>query len=98
LKPQSALIHKPTGIDVRSTNERSQQANREKAMNILLAKLQQLEEEKRGAEIRGTKKRTNRHRRTAAKKSAPTISRKTASTTTALNVLGIICPGSWKAT
>ncbi len=40
------LIHKPTGIDVRSTNERSQLANREKAMMILTAKLQQLEEEK----------------------------------------------------
>lgn len=34
------LIHKPTGIDVRSTSERSQLANREKAMMILTAKLQ----------------------------------------------------------
>lgn len=40
------IIHKPTGFDVRSTNERSQLANREKAMMILTAKLQQLEEEK----------------------------------------------------
>ena len=40
------IIHKPTGLDVRSTNERSQLANREKAMQILVAKLQQLEEEK----------------------------------------------------
>ncbi len=40
------IIHKPTGLDVRSTNERSQLANREKAMAILTAKLQQLEEEK----------------------------------------------------
>ena len=40
------LIHKPTGIDVRSTSERSQLANREKAMIILTAKLQQMEEEK----------------------------------------------------
>ncbi|MFA6256842.1 MAG: PCRF domain-containing protein [Candidatus Paceibacterota bacterium] len=40
------IIHKPTGLDVRSTNERSQLANREKAMMILTAKLQQLEEEK----------------------------------------------------
>lgn len=39
------LIHKPTGIDVRSTSERSQLANREKAMQILQAKLQQLKEE-----------------------------------------------------
>ncbi|HEV7701900.1 MAG TPA: PCRF domain-containing protein [Candidatus Paceibacterota bacterium] len=40
------IIHRPTGLDVRSTNERSQLANREKAMMILTAKLQQLEEEK----------------------------------------------------
>ena len=40
------LIHKPTGLDVRCTNERSQLANREKAMMILSAKLQLLEEEK----------------------------------------------------
>jgi peptide chain release factor 1 len=40
------IIHVPTGLDVRSTNERSQLANREKAILILTAKLQQLEEEK----------------------------------------------------
>ena len=39
------LIHKPTGIDVRSTAERSQQKNREKAMSILIAKLEVLKEE-----------------------------------------------------
>ncbi len=39
------LIHKPTGIDVRSTSERSQQANREKALAILTAKLEALKEE-----------------------------------------------------
>lgn len=39
------LIHKPTGIDVRSTQERSQLKNREKAMSILIAKLEQLKEE-----------------------------------------------------
>jgi peptide chain release factor 1 len=39
------LIHKPTGIDVRSSSERSQLANREKAMQILSAKLEQLHEE-----------------------------------------------------
>ncbi|MBI1975708.1 MAG: PCRF domain-containing protein [Candidatus Vogelbacteria bacterium] len=33
------LVHKPTGIAVRSTSERSQQRNREKAMEILLAKV-----------------------------------------------------------
>lgn len=39
------LIHRPTGIDVRSTSERSQLANREKALMILTAKLQQMKEE-----------------------------------------------------
>jgi peptide chain release factor 1 len=39
------IIHKPTGIDVRSTAERSQLANREKAMSILMAKLEALKEE-----------------------------------------------------
>lgn len=39
------LIHKPTGIDVRSQSERSQLKNREKAMAILIAKLEVLHEE-----------------------------------------------------
>ncbi len=39
------LVHKPTGIDVRSQVERSQLANRERAMSILIAKLEALAEE-----------------------------------------------------
>jgi peptide chain release factor 1 len=39
------IIHKPTGLNVRSTSERSQPANKEKAMTILAAKLQVLKEE-----------------------------------------------------
>ncbi len=39
------LIHKPTGIDVRCTSERSQLKNREMAMQILTSKLAQLKEE-----------------------------------------------------
>ncbi|MEK7552207.1 MAG: PCRF domain-containing protein [Patescibacteria group bacterium] len=49
------LIHKPTGLDVRSTAERSQLKNREKAMIILTAKIEQLqreEEEKKYASNR----------------------------------------------
>lgn len=34
------LIHKPTGVDVRSQSERSQLKNREKAMALLIAKLE----------------------------------------------------------
>jgi peptide chain release factor 1 len=40
------LIHTPTGVDVRSSSERTQQANREKAMQILAAKLEQIAEER----------------------------------------------------
>ena len=39
------LVHKPTGIDVRSQSERSQLKNREKAMAILTAKLEALQDE-----------------------------------------------------
>ena len=39
------LIHKPTGVDVRCTSERSQLKNREKAMSVLIAKLEVLKEE-----------------------------------------------------
>ncbi len=49
------LIHKPTGIDVRSTSERSQLNNRLKAMEILSAKLETLHEEqeaKKHADLR----------------------------------------------
>jgi len=49
------IVHKPTGIDVRSTAERSQQQNRERAMSILLSKLEALHEEeeaKKHADLR----------------------------------------------
>jgi len=39
------LIHKPTGLDVRCTTERSQLGNREKALMILSSKLQMLKDE-----------------------------------------------------
>jgi peptide chain release factor 1 len=50
------LIHKPTGIDVRSTAERSQLANRERAFAILTAKLQQLKEEEEAKKYAGDRK------------------------------------------
>ncbi len=39
------LVHLPTGIEVRSQSERSQLKNREKAMNILVAKLEAAHDE-----------------------------------------------------
>lgn len=39
------LIHRPTGIDVRCESERSQLKNREKAMAMLVAKLESIHEE-----------------------------------------------------
>jgi len=39
------IIHKPTGLDARSQAERSQNANKERAMAVLMAKLEQAQEE-----------------------------------------------------
>jgi len=50
------IIHKPTGLDVRCTNERSQQANREKAMTILTAKLQVLKDEEDAKKLSAERK------------------------------------------
>ena len=51
------LVHKPTGITVRCQDERSQQANRKKAMKILRAKLYDMLESKR-QEQRGALRRS----------------------------------------
>jgi peptide chain release factor 1 len=50
------LIHKPTGLDVRSTSERSQLKNREKALSILTAKLQMLKDEEEEKKYAGERK------------------------------------------
>jgi len=50
------LIHKPTGVVVSCREERSQGANREKAMRMLKSKLYQMEEERRNKEIYDTRK------------------------------------------
>ncbi len=47
------LTHKPTGLVVRCTAERSQQKNREKALAILKSRLQQLKDEQEAQKIAG---------------------------------------------
>jgi peptide chain release factor 1 len=50
------LIHKPTGIDVRCTTERKQLANREKAMEILVSKLQLRKDEEEASKYSADRK------------------------------------------
>lgn len=50
------LVHKPTGLDVRCTSERSQLANRERAMEILTAKIQMLKEQEEHAKYSAERK------------------------------------------
>lgn len=50
------IIHKPTGIDVRSTVERSQNANREHALNLLTAKLAAIKEEEEAKKFSANRK------------------------------------------
>lgn len=50
------IIHKPTGIDVRSTSQRSQLKNREAAMSILIAKLEAKKEEEEAAKYSADRK------------------------------------------
>ena len=47
------IIHKPTNLSAHVSNERSQQANREKAMSLLKAKIFAKEEAARLAEAKG---------------------------------------------
>ena len=50
------IIHKPTGIDVRCSSDRSQLKNREKAMSMLEAKLSVLQEEEEAKKHAETRK------------------------------------------
>lgn len=50
------LIHRPTGIDVRCTSERSQGKNRELAMQILIAKLEAKKQEDDAKKFAGERK------------------------------------------
>jgi peptide chain release factor 1 len=50
------LIHRPTGVDVRCQSERSQLKNREKAMAMLIAKLEVMHEEEEAKKHAATRK------------------------------------------
>lgn len=50
------IVHKPSGLIVKSTSERSQLRNKEKAMAILVAKLAQAKEEKEASEQASARK------------------------------------------
>ena len=50
------IVHKPTGLEVRSQAERSQQKNREKAMSILMAKLDEKVREEEAAKYASERK------------------------------------------
>ena len=50
------IVHIPTGIDVRATAERSQVKNRERAMSILIAKLEALKEEEEAKKFSADRK------------------------------------------
>lgn len=47
------ILHTPTGLSVHVSSERSQQANREKAMELLKAKLYRKQEQEQEAEAKG---------------------------------------------
>lgn len=47
------IVHLPTNVAVHVSSERSQQANREKALALIASKLYRMEEEKREAEAKG---------------------------------------------
>lgn len=50
------IVHRPTGIEARSQAERSQLANRERAMAVIMAKLEALQEEQEAAKHAATRK------------------------------------------
>jgi len=50
------IIHKATGLDVRSTSQRSQLKNKETAMSILTAKLQMLKDQEEAAKYSADRK------------------------------------------
>jgi peptide chain release factor 1 len=50
------IIHKPTGLAVRCTSERSQVKNREKAMSMLMARLEDIDRVKKESDVSADRK------------------------------------------
>ncbi len=50
------IIHRPTGLAVRCTSERSQLKNREKAMSILMARLEDIDRTKKESDVSADRK------------------------------------------
>lgn len=50
------IVHKPTGLDVRCTSERSQLKNKEVAMSLLAAKIQMLKDEEESSKYASERK------------------------------------------
>lgn len=50
------IVHKPTGLDVRSTVERSQHANRERALQLLTARIEAMKEEEEARKFSADRK------------------------------------------
>lgn len=57
------ITHKPSGIVVSARQERSQAQNRDVAMNVLKAKLWQIEEDKKNSQINQTRSQIGQSRR-----------------------------------
>lgn len=50
------IVHRPTGMDVRSTVERSQNANRERALTLLTARIEAMQEEEEAKKFSANRK------------------------------------------
>jgi protein subunit release factor B len=62
------VTHRPTGITVVASDQRSQYRNRIAALERLAEQLEQMEEERRAAERRRRRRRTRRTRRSEEKR------------------------------
>ena len=54
------VVHKPTGISIHVTSERSQAQNKERALEVLKGRIFKLEEENRAREVKGLSKVTGK--------------------------------------